>query len=234
MSKGGDVATVLAILVAVNLLNNRLLPRAYVLTCVLAAGLLLLVGRLDGLSWTELGFGAQQLQSGLRWAGVLVGVVLLGETAAVALPVTRKAFADTRATSLTGGGVLWHVLVRIPVGTALLEEVAFRGVLYAMLARRYGVVAAIGGSSLPFGLWHVLPSVTLRHANAAVARVVGASTGGTVVTVTGATVGAGLAGVALCELRRRSGGLLAPFALHWSLNGLGLLFAWASSRASRS
>jgi membrane protease YdiL (CAAX protease family) len=233
MSKGGDVATVLAILVAVNLLNNRLLPRAYVLTCVVAAGLLLLLGRRDGCSWAELGFGARQLQSGLRWAGVVVGLVLLADTVGVALPFTRQAFADTRATALTGGGVLWHVLVRIPLGTALLEEVAFRGVLYAMLARRYGVVAAIGGSSLLFGLWHVLPSVTLRHANAAVAGVVGAGTAGTAVTVTGATVGAALAGVALCELRRRSGGLLAPFALHWALNGLGLLLAWASSRASR-
>jgi uncharacterized protein len=202
-------------------------------TCVAAAGLLLLLGRLDGNSWAELGLGGRQLQSGLRWAGVLVGLVLLGDAVGVALPFTRQAFADTRATALTGGGVLWHVLVRIPLGTALLEEVAFRGVLYAMLARRYGVVAAIGGSSLLFGLWHVLPSVALRHANAAVAGVVGAGTTGTVVTVTGATVGAALAGVALCELRRRSGGLLAPFMLHWALNALGLLFAWTAGRAGR-
>jgi hypothetical protein len=33
--------------------------------------------------------------------------------------------------------------------------------------------------------------------------------------------------VAICELRRLSGSLLAPFALHWALNGLGLVFAWA-------
>jgi uncharacterized protein len=35
-----------------------------------------------------------------------------------------------------------------------------------------------------------------------------------------------LAGVVFCELRRRSGGLLAPFALHWAVNALGLLVAW--------
>jgi membrane protease YdiL (CAAX protease family) len=30
----------------------------------------------------------------------------------------------------------------------------------------------------------------------------------------------------LCELRRRSGSLLPPSALHWALNALGLLVAW--------
>jgi uncharacterized protein len=32
-----------------------------------------------------------------------------------------------------------------------------------------------------------------------------------------------LAGVLLCELRRRSGSLLAAAGLHWATNGLGLL-----------
>jgi membrane protease YdiL (CAAX protease family) len=170
---------------------------------------------------------------GLRWAGVLVAVVLLGYAVAVELPATRQAFADARATSLSGGAVLWHLLVRIPLGTALLEEVAFRGVLYAMLARRRGVRAAVVGSSLLFGLWHVLPSIGLRHANAAVAGALGAGTPGTVVTVVAGAAGTALAGAVLCELRRRSGGLLAPFALHWALNALGLLFAWVAFAGAR-
>lgn len=225
---GGDVAAVLVVLVAANLLNNRLLPRAYVLTCLAAAGVLLLLARLDGCSWTELGLGVRQAGSGLRWAVLLVALVVVVYAVAVQLPATRAGFADRRATALSGTAVLWHVLVRIPLGTALLEEVAFRGVLYAMLARRYGLVVAFGVSSLLFGLWHVLPSIDLRDANAAVAGVVGRGAAGTILTVTGATLGAAVAGVILCELRRRSGSLLAPFALHWALNGLGLLFAWAS------
>jgi membrane protease YdiL (CAAX protease family) len=31
------------------------------------------------------------------------------------------------------------------------------------------------------------------------------------------------AGVLFCELRRRSGSLLAPIGLHWAVNGLGVL-----------
>jgi membrane protease YdiL (CAAX protease family) len=198
-----------------------------VLTCLAAAGLLLLLARRDGFSWGDLGLGARQAWSGLRWAGVLVALVLLTYAIAVQVPAARQGFADRRATALSGAAVLWHVLVRIPLGTALLEEVAFRGVLYAMLAPRHGVAAAILGSSVLFGLWHVLPSLGLREANAAVAGVVRGGTAGTLVAVTAATVGAAVAGVALCDLRRLSGSLLAPFALHWALNGLGLLFAWA-------
>ncbi len=224
----------LAILVAANLLNNRLLPRAYLPTCMAAAGLLLLAARRDGCSWTELGFGRRAVGPGLRWAAVLVAVGLLGCAVAAVLPATRQGFADTRATTLSGAAVLWHVAARIPLGTALLEEVAFRGVLYAMLARRRGVRAAILGSSLLFGLWHVLPSLELRDANAAVAALVGANMAGAVVTVGAAVAGTTLGGVLFCELRRRSGSLLAPFALHWAFNGLGLLFAWSGARGSLS
>src|SRR4029450_7903746 len=115
---------------------------------------------------------------------------------AVALPPTRQAFADTRATSLSGAALLWHLLVRIPLGTALLEEVAFRGVVYAMVERRRGVRGGgvgsavrlgVVGSSLLFGLWHVLPSLGLRRANAAVADVLGSGPAGAVVAAVAAT-----------------------------------------------
>jgi CAAX protease family protein len=192
-------------------------------TCVAAAALLVALARRDGCSWTALGLGRESLGPGLRWAGALVAAVLLGYLVAVALPPTRQAFADTRATSLSGAALLWHLLVRIPLGTALLEEVAFRGVVYAMVERWRGVRAAVVGSSLLFGLWHVLPSLGLRRANAAVADVLGSGPAGAVVAAVAATT---LAGVVFCELRRRSGGLLAPFALHWALNALGLLVAW--------
>jgi uncharacterized protein len=220
------VAAVVAVLAAANLLNNWLAPRAYVPTCIATAGLLLLLARRDGCSWPELGLSGASVPAGLRWGAALAGMVLAVLAVAAALPAARPAFADTRATGLSGAAVLLHVLVRVPLGTALLEEVAFRGVLPAMLARRHGAWVGVVGSSLLFGLWHVLPSLGLRNANAAVADLTGTGPAGTAVVVAGAVLGTAAAGVVLCELRRRSGSLLAPFALHWALNGLGLLFAW--------
>src|SRR5918996_535540 len=91
----------------------------------------------------------------------------------------------------------------------LLLAVALRGVLYALLARRYGLRWAVAASSLLFGLWHVLPSLELRDANAVVGGLFGSGPLGAAAAVAGAVAGTAAAGVAFCELRRRSGSLLA-------------------------
>ncbi|MFH9002830.1 lysostaphin resistance A-like protein [Streptomyces afghaniensis] len=220
---------VLAVLVGANLLNNWLAPGAYVPTCVAAAAVLLVIARWDGLTRADLGLDTVALYRGLRWSAVLVGAVLAVFLVGLALPVTREAFEDERAAGLTMGELLWRVLVRVPVGTVLLEEMAFRGVLWAMVRRRHGTAWATAVSSVLFGLWHVLPSRGLSRANAA-AAVLGTGPAGTALSVAAAVVATTAAGVGLCELRRRSGSLLAPAALHWALNGFGYVMAWAVPR----
>ncbi|CAM5737223.1 hypothetical protein STAFG_8233 [Streptomyces afghaniensis 772] len=220
---------VLTVLVAANLLNNWLAPGAYVPTCVAAAAALLLIARWDGLTRADLGLDTVAMYQGLRWSAVLVGAVLAVFLVGLALPVTREAFEDERAAGLTVGELLWRVLVRVPVGTVLLEEIAFRGVLWAMVRRRRGTAWATAVSSVLFGLWHVLPSRGLSRANAA-AGVLGTGPAGTALSVAAAVVATTVAGAGLCELRRRSGSLLAPAALHWALNGFGYVMAWAVPR----
>jgi membrane protease YdiL (CAAX protease family) len=109
----------------------------------------------------------------------------------------------------------------------LLEEVAFRAVLLAMLWRRLGVGRGIVISSLVFGLWHILPSLGITEANEALGAAVGGGTSGQILGVVFAVVSTSVAGVVFCELRRRFDHVLVPMALHWATNGLGYLFAWA-------
>ncbi|WP_078915192.1 CPBP family intramembrane glutamic endopeptidase [Streptomyces sp. NRRL S-474] len=224
---------VLAVLVGANLLNNWLAPGAYVPTCVVAAATLLLIARWDGLTLADLGLDRAASYRGLRWAAILVGAVLAVFLAGLALPATREAFEDERAVGLTLGELLWRVLVRVPVGTVLLEEVAFRGVLWAMVRRRRGTAWATAVSSLLFGLWHVLPSRGLSRANEA-AAVLGTGPAGSALPVVAAVVATTAAGVVLCELRRRSGSLLAPAALHWAVNGFGYVLAWGTGTSGRT
>lgn len=80
------------------------------------------------------------------------------------------------------------------------------------LRRQHGARAATVGSSVLFGLWHVLPALGSDAGPGGA----GARTAGTVLVT-------GLAGLGFCWLRVRSGSLLAPALLHWALNGLGLL-----------
>ncbi|WP_031487187.1 CPBP family intramembrane glutamic endopeptidase [Streptomyces bicolor] len=226
------IVCAVAVLAAANLLNNWLArsPGLYVVICVAATVVLLLIARWDGLTRADLGLDAAGLRRGLRWAPVLAGSVLLVMLLLLAVPAGREAFRDARAAGLSVGQVLWVALVRVPFGTVLLEETAFRGVLWAMIRRRRGTAWATAVSSLLFGLWHVMPSRGLNRSNAAVGSVFGEGPAGVAPTVALAIAATAAAGVVLCELRRRSGSLPAPMALHWAVNSFGYVMAWAAAR----
>jgi uncharacterized protein len=191
----------------------------------LAAGLLLLARRW-GLTAEELGLARRHLGAGTRWGGATVGVVALVIAAGVALadvlgPVATL-LADERA-ALSGTALAWAALVRIPLGTAVFEEVAFRGVLRAACRRVLPPVAATAWSSVTFGLWHVAPTVVALRLN----DVAPGSPAG-LGAIAGAVVTTTIAGVLFDQLRARSGSLLAPILAHWATNSLGLLAAAAT------
>lgn len=212
------------VLVAYSSVTNRAPSResTYLARNVAAGLVLVLVARVAGLSWSELGLGATALGSGWRWAGlgllvVVVGVVLTGVAATVA-PRVRRAVADPRA-DLPAGRLWFQVLVRIPVGTAAFEELAFRGVLLAAFAQSLPTAGAVAAQAVAFGLWHVGPTrLTLRSGGARS----GAREGVVVAVAVGATTAAG---VALALLRLVADSLLAPVVVHAAVNGLGLLLA---------
>ena len=222
------VAVVVAFLVVVNVIDDRVAHAALVLGPVGAVGLLA-VARWAGLGWRELGLGEGTWRRGLVWASGAIGAVAVVLVAGAALPVTRGAFRDTRY-HLGWGHALLTAFLLIPLGTVLFEEVAFRGVLWGLLRRGHGTWIATVVSSALFGLWHVLPSLNLAMSNQAIGSTVGKGTSGEAISVLGTVLFTGLAGVVFCELRRRSGSLLASAGLHWATNGLGVLVAasvWA-------
>lgn len=226
------LAVVLSLaLVAFNLLTNRHPSHeAVYLARNLAAGVgLVAVARWAGLTWEDLGLAPADLDSGLVWGGVVAGVVALG--AAVAgvarhrVPVLRRALVDQRA-DLVPARLAFQVAVRIPVGTAAFEELAFRGVLLAAWAVPLSTAGAVAAQAVAFGLWHVGPTRLSLRINARtdpdlVRRDVAVAV---VVTAVG--------GVAFALLRLGSGSLLAPVLAHTSTNVAGLLLAAATTRGT--
>ncbi|MEW9546860.1 CPBP family glutamic-type intramembrane protease [Nonomuraea sp. NPDC050783] len=220
-----------AVLAAANIMNNKVAPRLGPLSSALATAALVAMARRSGLSWEEMGF--EHGRRGAVTGGVLAGVVAAGYAAGVALPRTRPLFHDERALSLSRARVLEEALVQVPLGTVLLEEVGFRGALYAMLRRRHGTAAATALSSALFGLWHILPAVDMARANPALGALTAGESPGhldTARVVAGSVVSTAAAGVLFCELRRRRG-LLAPVMVHLSTNSLGYLFARIAAKA---
>ncbi|MFG3306862.1 CPBP family intramembrane glutamic endopeptidase [Streptomyces wuyuanensis] len=227
----GTLLSAVAVLAVAHALINRVGAAPYVPVCVASAAALVLLARRAGVTWDELGTGRSSVRRGLRWGLVLVGAVVVGYAVALALPFTREAFTDRRVAGLSGAELLYRVFVRVPFGTVLLEEVGFRGVLWALIRRRWGAGWATAGSSVLFGLWHIVPSRGLTRSNAAVEAVFGTGGTGVALSVGAAVAGTALAGVLFCELRRRSGSLIPPVALHGALNGAGYALAWLAARA---
>src|ERR1035437_2493327 len=225
------IAVVLLVLAVTNVWVHLGPTGVHLVTGPLAALLLLLVGRMAALTWPELGLGRQSLLPGSQVAvGAAVAVAIV-YAVGVATPFTRGAFRDTRY-RLGLRAALYMSLVAIPLGTVIFEEVAFRSVLWGLLARDFGVATATAVSACLFGVWHVLPAIDLARTHTSVRGRAAAGRRRVAMTVLATIVFTTIAGIVFAELRRYSGSLVAPIGLHWATNGLGALAAarvWAIS-----
>ncbi len=226
-----DGAPLAAVLILVLLLWNNAVVQALpgtvarVAAALAAAVVLVAVARLTGSSWADLGLARRAVPAGLRWGGATFALVAAGYAAALALPAVRPLLADDRVAGLGWGEVAGDVLVRIPLGTVLWEEVAFRGVLFAVLTRFLSVPAATALGAAVFGLWHVRPTLSGLAAND-----LADGTAARVAAVALVCAGTAVAGVLFTWLRLRSGSLLAPALLHLATNTLGTIAAAAAHR----
>jgi membrane protease YdiL (CAAX protease family) len=205
-----------ALLVAYNSLGPWRSGLEYVIAniavAVLAAGL----ARWSlGLSPKDIGVSGQQwrvvLGAFVAAVAVTVPLYLLA-----AFESTARFVADERVATFSSPVIAFHMLVRIPLGTALAEELAFRGVLYGIF-RRSGLAMATVGSSVAFGLWHVRPALASIRANFP-----DAGEWKTALLVLSAVVITAVAGALFCWLREKAGGIAAPWVLHATLNSLAL------------
>lgn len=218
---------VLALMVGVNLADHLLHWNSLVLG-PLGAVMLLAFARHRKLTWRELGLSRHTHGTGLRWGGIVVGVVAAAYLVGVLLPPTRTAFLDVRY-HLPAGQVLFTAFVVIPLGTVLFEELAFRSVLWGLLQRLTHVRWVVLGSSALFGLWHVLPAVAGAANQAVGAALAGFGSAAHLVVIAGTVAFTAAGGLVAGELRRRSGSIFASVGMHWATNALGVLFgmvAW--------
>jgi uncharacterized protein len=195
--------------------------RWYVPANACAAGAVLAGASASGLTAADLGVGPGRWGPG-RLGWTLAGVTAAGWALAAVVPAARPALADQRVAGLGGREAVYQAVVRIPVGTVLWEEVAFRGVLQAALRRMMPEPAAIAVTSGVFGLWHIRPTAGALRVNGLA--------GGRRQAVTGVAAGVAVTtagGVLFSWLRARSGRLAAPVLLHLTINCGGLLAARA-------
>jgi uncharacterized protein len=218
-----DIAVVVVVLALTNLVAHFTTPWASVATVPAAAVGLLVLLRSRGLGWAELGLGREHWKTGVGYAAAAVALVLTVIAVGALLPWTRPMFMNNHYATVSGALVASMVI--IPLQTVIPEELAFRGVLHGALTRAWGFRSVAAAGSLLFGLWHVATSLGLTSSNVGFTRLFGGGFVGELAGVLLAVAATAAAGFVFTWLRRRSGSLLAPIALHWSLNGLGALAA---------
>ncbi len=214
-------AGVVVALLAVRNVGEVPLPDpAYVPTNLATGALLVALARRGGCSWQDLGLGGRHVRRGLAYGGAAASAVAAVMLLGAALPLTRGLFDDERVRAHAGGGeLLYQTAYRIPLGTVAFEELAFRGVLLALLRRRLSLWAAVAVDSALFGLWHIRPTLAAARAN----EIVGT---GRVGLVIGSVLLTAAGGVVFCALRLRGRHLLAPALAHLAFNDVGYLLAW--------
>jgi uncharacterized protein len=218
-----DVALVVVVLTLTNLIAHFTTPWAGVATVPAAAIGLVALLRFNGLGWAELGLGRDHWKSGAAYALGAMTLVATVIGVGVLLPLTRPMFMNNHYATISGALVASMII--IPLQTVIPEELVFRGVLHGALNRAWGFRGVALAGSLLFGLWHIATSLGLTSSNVGFTRLFGGGVVGMLAGVTLAVIATAVAGFVFSWLRRRSGSLIAPIALHWSLNGLGALAA---------
>jgi uncharacterized protein len=195
---------------------------AYVPLNLAAAAVVLVAGRRCGLSSSDLGVRRDRARGGARLGAVFAACVAAALALAAVVPALRPLFDDARVRDLEAAEVAYHALIRIPFGTVLFEELAFRGALFGALARVGGSMRATLVSSAVFGLFHVRPTLGLLSANDIEDPIVRAW------SVAGAVVVTTAAGMIFCLLRVRSDSTVAPIVAHVATNSSALLASAAT------
>lgn len=215
---------IVAVLFGWNLLANLVVPDLGAVPVAISGVIVLLVlARRSGADWGRLGLDRGSLGMGLRLGLIVLAVVTLAVLVAALIPATRQFLGDDRFVGMGIGEMLYETLLRIPFGTALGEELAFRGVLFGVLLAWFSPLRAALISSALFGLWHVLPGIEALETTTATGLASGLLGALSVAVQVVVTAGAGMA---FCWLRVRSGSIVAPAMAHWAINGTAFLAGW--------
>jgi membrane protease YdiL (CAAX protease family) len=224
-ARGADVA-VAGLVLGWGAVAHRFVPERVrpLVSAVAAAGLAAAV-RGTGVDARAIGCDPDDIPRGLLWGGVTAAAIVSVVGGLGAHPRAGARFRDARVSDASRREALWHLLVRIPLATALVEELTFRGVILGLGRRGGDARRALAVSSLAFGLWHVGAALHPER-TAAAGDVVGQHAATTAIAVGGDVVATAIAGLGFGWLRLRSGSVVAPALAHAALNAT----AYAATR----
>lgn len=210
------------------ILSYTLPPKRHFAINVLCAGTVGLFGYIAGLSLADMGLGLAQLIHALPISiGIAIAIASV-ISLSIRIPWLRTIFGGSPLAGGTRRQIAYAVGVRIPLSTALLEEVLFRGVLLGLLLVDHSVFTAIIVSSFIFGIWHIFPTVAQMEHNKTLATILHKRQ--RIGMIVGTVITTAVAGAAFSFLRLWTGSLFSPWIAHWAINGSATLASTYSAK----
>jgi uncharacterized protein len=207
-----------SVLVAHNLLVHRVLRPPADSALNLGSAITLTAFALrTGCTSAELGLDRADLSRGLMTGSIAAACCATGIGLAGRLPWTRPFFLDARLKGMSRKETLYHAGLRIPLATALAEEIMFRSALHALFAREHSLRATLTWTSLLFGLWHILPTFDSMNGKPA-SNVLQNSDRARLMAALGIVATTAGAGLFFSYLKLRSRSVAAPVLAHAAIN----------------
>ena len=223
----------MSLLAAYNVARTLWIPESWQL--LTNVGVALLIGAIawwSSVDTTELGLHRDHHPLGAIWGGgalLLVMAVVVGFALVSEVRGSSQGALDDPRLQVPFLDMVYEVAFNTPLGTVVLEEFAFRGLLLALFLRHTSMWRSVLWSSLLFGAWHILPTLTTAASNGAMEKL--ASTpAGLVLVVIGNVLSTAIAGAVFAYLRLRSGSLLAPALAHLATNDISFVVGWLFNR----
>ncbi len=219
-----DLLILIGVLVIYNVIVNKHLKEKWHLLFSLTLSTVIIwwVVRFSDITLGSIGTRPGSTIHGLVYGGGAYLLISLAIASAIFIPAAKNFLNDKRVIRLSTRQFLYKTFVNLPLGTVLLEEVVFRGVMLALLMQDFSTLSSVLISSLLFGLWHVLPAFTNVITNDSLNKmkkpILSVVAGTVFITF--------LAGIGFSWLRLASGSLLAPLMAHYATNSGGLIAAW--------
>jgi membrane protease YdiL (CAAX protease family) len=204
----------------VNLLPAELHARIYVWLNLTVLLLVWLWARKKlRLNARDIGFTTENLGKSMLYGLGLTALIIVPAFALRhLLPSLGITGTFVRLEGFSRAELWWRVLVRIPFGTGVFEEVLFRGIFYGFLIKHYSLRHTIWYSSLFFTFWHIMPALKVLLVDFQVSSplpLIGLWLAG--------LAGAFVAGIVFAWLRNRTGNIAGCLIAHVLINDLFLI-----------
>ena len=218
-----EIVLIILILLYSTVLAKSVPAKYHLYLNISITALAILLGFSFGLNLEQMGLALNKILPGIFVAIAAVAIIVVFTSIVATIPVLRRFFLGDNLARASGKLITYEATIRVPFGTALIEEVIFRGVLLGLLLQHNSAAVAILLSAIIFGLWHIFPTIAMLENNKILAKANKDLKRRKYGSIIGVIIITASAGVVFAWLRIISNSVLAPWLVRGTINSSGML-----------